>query len=496
MLKLKSNLLILFNILFLIIFALIINISIFNSSIFRKLNPVVILLGIVCLISLFILILLLFKNLNKTQFIILFIINLIFIILLQFFFVKYFRVKPSWDFGTIYSESIKISNGSTKLGPYFYEKYPNNSEMAIILGNIFKFIKPFNISPYCFAIFLNVCVINLSLIITWFFSAKLFNIKVAYIISLLSILITPLFTYAPIFYTDTLTMIFPILSFLFYYLYKIQNKGYFKYFYLIFIGLLLAFGTSLKTNIIISFIALLIFIIFINNSSKSILKEFFMILLIFFICISLINTNISKWLKMPIENAGIPATHWIMMGLKDKGGFNGDDVKLTLTKKTKDLQKDLNIKIIKQRLKNYGFNGYIKFLYKKLTYTWADGTMFAPVKLSRYPIFKFDFQKYIFKSKDNINSHYTVPFLYVSQISFSTMLIFIFLGSISLFKRSNKFGYLFNICIFGVFSFLIIWETRSRYLVCILPILLMSASIGIDFLINKFKLYNKNDSIL
>lgn len=489
MLKLKSSLLIIFNILFLIVFALIINLSIFRSSIFRKLNPIIILLGIIYLILLFLLILFLFKNIKHRYLIILFIVNLIIMIAFQAFFIKYFRVKPSWDFGNIYNEALKISNGSNRLSAYFYERYPNNAAMAIVLGNIFKLIKPFKITPYQFSILLNMFVIDLSLIFTWVFSAKLFNIRTSYILSLLSIIITPFFAYTTIFYTDTLTLIFPILSFLFYYLCKSKEKSYIKYIYLTFIGMLLAIGTALKTNIVISFIALLIFVIFINNDFKIIIKELSILCIIFFICTSLINANVSRWLCMPMKDAGLPPTHWIMMGLSNKGGFNGNDVKLTLTKKTKPEQKDLNIQVIKERLKNYGFIGYSKFLYRKLTYTWADGTMFAPVKLSRYPIIKSDFQKYIFKSRNNINGKYTGPFLYLSQISFTTMLIFIFIGSISLFEGKNKFGYLFNICIFGVFLFLIIWETRSRYLVCILPVFLMSASLGINFLIDKVTPY-------
>ena len=39
---------------------------------------------------------------------------------------------------------------------------------------------------------------------------------------------------------------------------------------------------------------------------------------------------------------------------------------------------------------------------------------------------------------------------------------------------------LFNICIFGIFLFLMLWEACPRYLLCILPIMIASASNGLN----------------
>ena len=69
--------------------------------------------------------------------------------------------------------------------------------------------------------------------------------------------------------------------------------------------------------------------------------------------------------------------------------------------------------------------------------------------------------------------------IYLAQMSHLVLITLIFISSIAAFKYGDKHKIVqcAQIAIFGVFLFLIIWETRSRYLVCILP-MMMFAAIG------------------
>ncbi|WP_436512563.1 glycosyltransferase family 39 protein [Clostridium thermobutyricum] len=346
--------------------------------------------------------------------------------------------------------------------------------------NFYKICNYFNFNLVLSSVVVNILIVLLSVILTYFLIKRIFNIRVATISSYLFIIITPFYTYSPIFYTDTLTMIFLPLSFLLFHIY-IKNTE--NMLLPIFIGILLAFGVGIKTNIIIGFISLLIFAIFIFYSTKNFFKFISICLMSFLIFSVLISSTCQKYIPIPLKDAGLPPTHWIMMGLKDNGGFNISDVKLSKNSgKTKKEIQEFNIRTIKTRLKNYGIGGYNKFLYKKIQYTWGDGTYFAPVKLSRKPIRPNFLHTYIYGDKNNL-------FTSFSEASHSLLLFLILIGSIGLFKSKNKIGFLFNICIFGVFLFLILWEARSRYLVCILPILVCSSSIGINEIL-KLKLFS------
>lgn len=71
--------------------------------------------------------------------------------------------------------------------------------------------------------------------------------------------------------------------------------------------------------------------------------------------------------------------------------FSHEDVQFSLKQRSlngKEGTKKANIKIIKQRLKSYGVEGYLRFLKNKISFTWGDGTYYSLSKLSREAVFK------------------------------------------------------------------------------------------------------------
>lgn len=479
--KLKNTLLIIFNVIFLLVISFCFHFALLNPF-NQKLNKgfVFILFLLLCLGFLFLCFIT--KNLSKRSLLKISIINLIIFTLLQIFFGYFFAVNPSWDMISIFNSATKVASNEWEFfSSYFYKLYPNNIFITVLWMKFYKLCYYFGFNLILSSVIINIIVVLISVIITYILIKKVFNIRVATISSFLFIVITPFYSYTPIFYTDTLTMIFLPLAFLLFYIYiKSKNKNIFLP---IFIGIILAFGIGIKTNIAIGFIALSIFSIFIIDNLKGFFRFISLFLISFIVSSILITSTCQKYIPVPLKDAGLPSTHWIMMGLKDKGGFNKEDVNLSKKAgKTKKEIQEFNIKTIKTRLNNYGICGYSKFLYKKIQYTWGDGTYFAPVKLSRKPIRPNFLHKYIYGDKNNL-------FTSFSEASHSLLLFLILIGSIGLFKSKNKIGFLFNICIFGVFLFLILWEARSRYLVCILPILVCSSSIGINEIL-KLKLFS------
>ena len=72
-------------------------------------------------------------------------------------------------------------------------------------------------------------------------------------------------------------------------------------------------------------------------------------------------------------------------------------------------------------------------------------------------------------------------------MSHLALIIMLFISSLTVFKRKYSLLQISQIAIFGVFLFLIIWETRSRYLVCILPLMLFTAIGGLYYLCERSK---------
>lgn len=184
--------------------------------------------------------------------------------------------------------------------------------------------------------------------------------------------------------------------------------------------------------------------------------------------------------SMPRGETGIPSTHWIMMGLSNPGGYDDNDAHFSIGLKNDDKSnqeiKEANIQIIKERIQNYGFTGMIDHLKQKINYTWSDGTYYSIRKLIREPLMENN------PYADYVIGHQNKYFIYFSQISHITLIGLMLIGTFRLLHKKDLFESILTITIIGVFLFLLLWETRSRYLVLYLPIFLALAAYGTQIL--------------
>ncbi|WP_195932410.1 acyltransferase family protein [Turicibacter sanguinis] len=479
----KKTYLKIFNYIFLIVFIYIFCEIIFNqyTVYWTKNNIFILLVGIVllayCLKKLFDFLRI---STNKILYIIIGICASV-ILILQCFFAINFKVTPTWDFGILYNEALSISQGNT-ISHYFYDYYPNNIGALMLYNGIFKICNMFGYTNYLNAlIFVNIVFINTSLICLLYFIKQLYPLYMVAFMSLILIFITPFYCYTTIVYTDTLTMIFPILSFLLYYMLITKElKLYVKILYVILIGFLLAVGSIIKMNVIIALVAMLIHCFFTQKNKKFILITLGLVAL--FIGVNKYYVyQAEKIIPIKYEDAGLPATHWIMMGLKENGRYNLDEANYSISLKdsgysNKEIIEE-HLKIIKSRLKEYGFLGMIDHINEKIDFTWGDGTYYSLDKLSREPQNRNPFQTYIFGENKDL-------FINLNQVVHFVVLIGIILSAIANIYKINAITILSNITLFGVFLFLLIWETRSRYIVLYIPVLLLSMINGYYFLFN------------
>lgn len=167
--------------------------------------------------------------------------------------------------------------------------------------------------------------------------------------------------------------------------------------------------------------------------------------------------------KEELEEIQFPPTHWIMMGLHGRGNYNSDDFWFTVNSGNYEQKKKANIEEIKKRVSDYGLYGNIEHLAVKLSWTWWDGTYMIGY--------------YIKKGSDsmlrNFICHSKTFKIYctVFHVSLLFSIIYSFIrGAFS--KRINR-EILLKIIFCGIYFFLVIWESRSRYLVNFTPFFLM-----------------------
>lgn len=364
----------------------------------------------------------------------------------------------------------------------YFVRYTNNQAILIILSVIYKVCNTvFGKMPYLVPVILNTLGLNLSVILMYFIAKKIFRNNITPLFcGILASLFSVFYTYTPFYYTDSMSMPFVMGTVLLFLRGLDSKKKVNSVIQLILSGFLLIIGYKIKGSVIILIPAFLLYLIVFTkkfNMLKNIGK--FSSLIVGCVIMSIISgaviNSFDVATKDELEEIQFPPTHWIMMGLHGRGNYNADDFWFTVKSGNYEQKKKANIEEIKNRISDYGIYGNIEHLATKLSWTWWDGTYMIGY--------------YIKKGSDTplrwFISHSKVFKVYCSLCHF--VLLFSVLYSFirgAFAKRINR-EILLKIIFCGIYFFLVIWESRSRYLVNFTPlfILIVAASIrDISFL--------------
>ena len=126
-------------------------------------------------------------------------------LILQLIVVKLFAVKPSWDFGALVN-GAKLYLETGEVFDYF-SIYPNNIFLFCILVVIGKVFTP----DLSFYILFNVFIIIVSQYLIFLIASKAAGRLVGMISLAVSVLFFPYIFFAPVVYTDTISLIFLLL---------------------------------------------------------------------------------------------------------------------------------------------------------------------------------------------------------------------------------------------------------------------------------------------
>lgn len=410
---------------------------------------------------------------------------LLFILFVQLIFAYNLRLdayqNPS-DFGMVVRTAQHIVRDGISGGDYF-KLYKFQNGLLAMQVLIFKIAMLFGFDHFnlvCIAA--NITSIDCSIILAVLICRKLWGNQGAFCLMVFSTLFLPFYTYSAYYYSDTMSMPYGIAA-LYLYLKILKdpmtpNKRNVLYF---FIGITCLIGFLVKGSAIVILVAILIHAFF----HKMCLSKAFSIgimLITFFVGNSLFSFAIDQmgWFTFKQEDAGeIPVTHHLMMGLNydTYGAWNRTDVDITYKQcASKESRIKRNIEEIKHRLQTYKTEGYIKFLTRKSTWIWGEGTYWAPAKLS-YPHVRNSILHQWFLS----DGYYFLIYAYYSQVFQVSLLFLICVSLYSTIRKGHKadFNFVLHLCIFGTYVFFLLWEARSRYLLNLTPVFLLIGTDGL-----------------
>lgn len=393
----------------------------------------------------------------------------------------YLRVTPTWDFGFVHRNAVSLVTGNGVVNMEYFLKFRNNTGIFLFLSVVYKAAYMLGLDRFvAVGIVLNIVMIDIAIILMFSVCDKVFGTAKAFLALLVAILTTPFYTYVPIYYSDTLSIVFPILILYLFVLSKEINKWWKKCSIYAIIGILGAGGGQIKLTVVFMLIAITLQLL-LQEKIKEYAPKIIIMAVTFFITTKIFYAVVNShgiFDFKSTEKSPVPFTHWIMMGMKGHGGWDYDDYMFTYTFPTREERIQENLKEIKKRLHNYGSEGYFKFLTIKATWTWGDGTYYSPSKLRREPINNGIYQEIFLET-----GKYFKYYAYFSQVVHISILFLILVSALcNIWSKDHSYTNVLRIVMFGLMVFLLIWETRSRYITNYIPIFILIAIEGVQLL--------------
>lgn len=419
-------------------------------------------------------------------------IMLFFMLLMFIVQTKYFLNFPNifgWDVGLIYNAA---ENGLNADSITYFSWYPNN----LLLLFIYKFIHRIALlttqnSFINLLVIFNIVCTDLSIVALFFTAKMMFGLKQAYLSLYLSLILYAFFPWNICTYTDTVTLPFGIGLFLLYLLLYQAQRPFSKAMIGICMGIIVVIGCLIKPTIIIVAIAIIILHLMLSLGSLKVFAKFakFFGIVLLSALIAFITSHLFEKYQTVIKlqpDKTVPVEHFILLGSYQNqaqnlfGTWNPEDTNLTFSQPNTQAMKKAEIVAIKKRLSRYGIKGYLSFLDKKARWVTEDGTFFWGGE--------GQFMQYDFNAKSQlelfIRNVVYVPGKYFKPYAYMLQGIWLFILFLCCFPILRKKKYsdpnilIVRLTLLGILLFLLLFESRSRYLINHLPFFCLLAVYG------------------
>lgn len=392
----------------------------------------------------------------------------------------------TFDSAQVYDYVRRASNGAPMENEFYFNRYPHNLGIVLFylsfvrLGALVGLSNPQILMPIVTAI-----AVAITIVITAYLAEK-FCKRTSGVRVWIIMLVTPILLYAAEMYTDSISGLFIALE-LFVAL-KISEckNGKEKALLAVIFSVISGIGAFIKVTSLIPVIAISISMLIKKRRAGINRKYLLRTCGVGAICVLCFAGVYGGYKKIEGEilpgaqNGALPYSHWVMMGMGGDGIFSSEDLEASLSHAPNTTE--FNIETIKERLGDMGAFGYIELLARKISVTWGDGTYEISRVVGTQPRKPESLAVQII----GVNGRYFKYYRLATTILQVSWLIAIAAMSILSIKRNNSKMLALEISLLGIFIFLLIWETNSRYLVNFLPVLIILQEYSISLLWKRF----------
>lgn len=358
--------------------------------------------------------------------------------------------------------------------------YPHNIFLINYLLPYYRMITSiFSISMYTSvgvyaSVLLNAASITCAVAFGFYAARKAKGNCTAYLYLLFSVTCIPYYIHAYKAYSDTLSL--PYVAFSMFCLISAERSHSTpRRFWLILTGISLAVGYLIKGSLAVMLIA---FCIYILLKFPSRILSALTLSAAFAICIlgwhSVLNN--SSYIDLTdAERFEVPKTHYLMMASIGDGGYRQDDLEYTMSFPTYEEKTTATLNKYLERVQSYGSaDAYISFLIDKLS-TGLSDAKFAQQTHLDVACANSKMKYFLLPGED-----YHALFYCCTTIYLTVIYVFMLLSPlVNAFSHRIHISSVLNIAYFGSLLFFSFWEFKSRYLLNLLPLMLLLTAFSI-----------------
>lgn len=394
------------------------------------------------------------------------------------------RYMPEWDIDALFGGASEWA-GTGDFASYheYFGMFHNNWGGLILLKAVFGIARLFGVKDFFIVASLFNSALSIStMYLTGSVCEKLIGTRgrmMAYFIFSISL---PFYFIAPAFYTDALTMVFPILIFRLYLAAREQNRFWKRLGVFALMGLTAGIGYGIKATVVIMLIAVIIDAALTCDHKKA-LSLIPVSTVMMLICSLTTRGIILRHLDWDeAKSLEIPLLHWVMMGAFDNGMYDPDEYAFTKSFEDPVERRAAVKQRLFERLKSYDIGDYAELFTRKLDIDFGDGTYGLSDCLGCPHGENNALQSFLVKDGE----HYAVYKHICTAVLIALYILVIISCVFDVFGRTD-FGNLFapRLALFGLVLFLLFWEARWRYFSNFIPVIIVSAVGGLEHIFNK-----------
>lgn len=393
------------------------------------------------------------------------------------------RFQPAFDLEALYQGALEwLETGS--FGAYasstchadYFAIFPNNLGGLVFLTLLFRPAAALGITDWFgVAMTANAVLVVSSMVLTALSCRRLWGAPTAITACLLFALSPPFWFMAPVFYTDTLSMVFPAAVFYLYVCSRAETRRIRLALYYAGMGILAALGALLKATVLIILIAILIALLCEKRWRRAMALAGAALCLIPLLFAGFrAYTAAHQQTSSAAAQESMPLSYWLALAVQGEGTYNHAIFQLGRSIRNPAARDAALREQVLAGLREQGIGGALTLPIRKSVRAFSDGTFALSDFLDDTPLTPNGLHRFLL-----YKGEYHPLYQSLCNGVWGVVLLLLLL-SLWLHGKNGQPCAVFaaQVALFGLWLFLMLWEVNSRYITNFLSLLYLCAAGG------------------